>query len=116
DMVSVWIDTPADDLIESRLRDILEQGASRAGHQPSDLEGKAGAYYKSFMDGARVEQLGATPIELELAAIRGARSNDEMAGLTGRSVIDFDSTYFKAWQQIDQGGDTQTTLGGCNGN
>jgi putative endopeptidase len=103
DKVSFWMDTPADDLIEANLRDLLEQGAAHAGHEPSDLQGKAGAYYASFMDKARSEQRGATPIEPELIAIRGAHSADEMAALTGRSVLDFDSTYFKVWQNIDQG-------------
>ena len=36
---------------------------------------------------SRSEQRGATPIEPELTAIRGAHSADEMAGLTGRSVL-----------------------------
>lgn len=103
DEVAVYVDTAAGDLIESNLRDLLQQGATHAGHEPSDLQGKAGAYYKSFMDEARCEQRGAEPIEPELSAIRGAHSADEMAGLTGRSVLDFDSAYFRVWLNIDQG-------------
>jgi putative endopeptidase len=101
DMVSVWMDTPADDLIESRLRDILGQGSLNAGHQPNNLEGKAGAFYKSFMDEVHVENLGPNPIKPELTAVRQAHSVDEIAGITGRSVLDFDSAFFKTWQDID---------------
>jgi putative endopeptidase len=101
DRAVVWIDTPADDLIEERLHGILEQGAAQSGHQPSTLEAKAGAFYSSFMDETRCERLGAKPIKPELDAVRGAHSTDELAALTGRSVVDFDGSFFKLWQSVD---------------
>jgi hypothetical protein len=33
------------DLAEARLHDMMEQFAAKATHQPSDLEGKVGAFY-----------------------------------------------------------------------
>jgi putative endopeptidase len=33
------------DLTEARLHDMMEQFAAKATHQPSDLEGKVGAFY-----------------------------------------------------------------------
>src|SRR5690242_2626658 len=78
------------DLTEQRLKDILETAGSQAAgksevsasaksqtrggegtlrldrqNQPM-LEEKAGAFYRSFMDETRVEQLGATAIDPEL--------------------------------------------------
>src|SRR5580700_5721906 len=47
------------DRTEARLHEMMDQAAAHAPHQPSDLEGKMGAFYKSFMDEARVQQLGA---------------------------------------------------------
>src|SRR5262245_17581060 len=37
------------DTTEQRLRGILESAAAHAGAQPNDLEGKVGAFYRSFM-------------------------------------------------------------------
>jgi len=101
DRTSVWVDTPADDLIESRLHAIMEQGAAQAGHDPSTLEGKAGGFYKSFMNEELCERMGAKPIQPELDAVRGTHSADELAGLTGRAVVDFDGSFFKIWQNVD---------------
>ena len=53
------------------------------------------------MDEGRCERLGAKPVQPELDAVRGAHSADELAGLTGRSVIDFDGSFFKLCQNVD---------------
>src|SRR5262245_1066368 len=53
------------DTTEKRLHELMELSATTAGHAPSMLEGKVGAFYKSFMDSARVEQLGARPLATE---------------------------------------------------
>src|SRR5256714_13288474 len=47
------------DLTEQRLKDLLEAAGSNSTENPSTLEQKAGAFYHSFMDESRVEQLGA---------------------------------------------------------
>ncbi len=71
------------DRTEARLHEMMEQAAAHTQHQPSDLEGKMGAFYKSFMDEARVEQLGAEPIAPELDQVRAAKTRDDLAALSG---------------------------------
>ena len=82
------------DVTEARLHQMMDQAAAHARHQPSDLEGKMGAFYKSFMDEARVEQLGAKPIARELDQVRAARTRDDLASLSGRSNSDYEGTLF----------------------
>ncbi len=62
------------DRTEARLHDMMDAAAAHAAHQPADLEGKMGAFYKSFMDEARIEQLGAKPIEPQLADVRSTKN------------------------------------------
>src|SRR5689334_23563523 len=47
------------DLTEQRLKDLLEAAGANASDNPSSLQEKAGAFYHSFMDEARVEEHGA---------------------------------------------------------
>jgi putative endopeptidase len=103
-----WLDThtiPADksavtlrlemtDRTEARLHDMFEASAAHVAHQPSDLAGKAGAFYKAFMDQARVDALGAKPIAPELDAVRNATSRDQLAALMGLSNSDFESSLY----------------------
>jgi putative endopeptidase len=89
------------DRTESRLHDILEAAAAKTTHQPTDLEGKAGAFYKSFMDEAHIEQLGARPIKPELDAVRRARSREALALLMGRNNSDFEPTLYNFGIDVD---------------
>jgi putative endopeptidase len=89
------------DRTEGRLHDILEAAAAKAPHQPTDLEGKAGAFYKSFMDEAHVEKLGAKPIKPELDAVRRARSREALAALMGRNNSDFEGTLYNFGIDVD---------------
>jgi putative endopeptidase len=82
------------DRTEAALHDMMEQAAAHTPHQPADLEGKMGAFYKSFMDEARVEQLGAKPIAAELADVQAAETRDDLASLAGRTNSDFEGTLF----------------------
>jgi putative endopeptidase len=77
------------ELSERRVHSILDDAAARASATPTDVNGKIGAFYKSFMDEARVEQLGARPIQADLAAVRNLRSREELAALMGRSNESF---------------------------
>ena len=65
------------------------------------MEGKVGAFYKAFMDEARVEMLGAEPIAAELTAIRGASGRDDIAELMGRNNSDFFATIFTLGTDVD---------------
>jgi putative endopeptidase len=89
------------DRTEARLHDILEEASHRAVHQPSDLGGKIGAFYKAFMDEARVEQSGAKPISPELDAVRAATTRQALAALMGRDNSDFEGTLYNLGIDVD---------------
>jgi putative endopeptidase len=93
------------DLAEARLHDIMEDAAQKpsgtAGAAPSSLEGKVGAFYRSFMDEDRVEALGARAIAPELDAVRAAKSREALGGLMGRNVRDFEGTAFGVYPDVD---------------
>jgi len=89
------------DRIESRLRALLEASAAHAAHEPHDLEGKVGAFYKAFMDEGRVEALSARPIAPELAAVSASKSRAALAARMGRSAYGFEATFFDASIDVD---------------
>ncbi len=51
---------------------------------PASVEGKAGAFYRSFMDEKGIEARGIEPLTPELDAIKAVRSKSQMAELMGR--------------------------------
>lgn len=89
------------DRVEARLHDMIEAASQDVGHAPQDLPGKIGAFYKSFMDEAAVEQRGVGAIEPELKAIRDAATRDDLARLMGRAAADFESTLFGFYIDVD---------------
>lgn len=89
------------DLTEQRLRELMETAAATAGHEPKSLDGKVGAFYKSFMDEARIDALGARAIAKQLDAVRGAKSRDDLAALMGRTASDFEGTLFIFGTDVD---------------
>jgi len=89
------------DLTEQRLHEMMESLSAKSKENPSTLEEKAGAFYRSFMDEARVEQLGAKPIESELNALKNAKTRDEFAALMGRSTTDFEFSLFNPTIDVD---------------
>jgi len=89
------------DRTEGRLHDIMEVAAANVAHEPSDLEGKVGAFYKSFMNEARIEQLGSQPIKPELDAVRRSRTREALAALMGRNNSDFEPTLYNFGIDVD---------------
>jgi putative endopeptidase len=89
------------DKTEARLHELLESAASKASREPADTEGKVGAYYKAFMDEARIEALGASPIAPELAAVAASRTRAELAAIMGRNTRDFEPTLFAITIDVD---------------
>ena len=89
------------DRTEARLHAMMEAAAAKVGHQPSDLEGKVGAFYKAFMDEARIAKLGLTPIAPELSAINAAKDRDDIAGLMGLANSDFEASLFNVNIDVD---------------
>jgi len=89
------------DLTEKRLRDLMEAAATNSGHEPKTLDGKVGAFYKSYMDEARVEALGAKAIAKQLDSVRSAKSRDQLAALMGRTAVDFEGSLFNFGSDVD---------------
>ena len=73
-------------LSENRVHAILED--AKAGKVADPDAAKIAAAYASYMDEALADRLGAKPIAPELAAIRAAKSRDEITALMGRTNID----------------------------
>lgn len=89
------------DRIEQRLHALLEDAAAHADHQPTTLDGKVGAFYRSFMDEPRINALGIKAIAPQLDAVRNATSRDDLAALMGRYNIDLDGTMFGLGIDVD---------------
>jgi putative endopeptidase len=89
------------DTVESRMNDLMAKAAASAGHEPSDLSGKVGAFYKAFMDEKRIDALGAKPIAPQLAEVRTANSPAAFASLMGASADDFEPSVFGANTDVD---------------
>jgi putative endopeptidase len=89
------------DRTEGRLHEMMEQAAARAPHQPGDLEGKVGAFYKAFMDETRIDAAGAKPIAPELDAVRAAKTRDDLAALMGKGNADFYGGLFAVGSDVD---------------
>ncbi|HEY2101918.1 MAG TPA: M13 family metallopeptidase [Chthoniobacterales bacterium] len=87
------------DLTEQRLHDMMEGFAAKA--DPASLEGKVGAFYRSFMDEGRIEQLGPKAIASELDDLKKAKSRDELASLMGRTTTDFEGSLFNYGIDVD---------------
>src|SRR5262249_24031756 len=89
------------DLTEQRLRKMMELLGAKPNDNPSTLEEKVGAFYRSFVDEARVEQLGAKPIESDLNALKDAKTRDDFAALMGRTTSDFEFSLFNPIIEVD---------------
>ena len=87
------------DLTEQRLHDLMEQAPSE--HTPQTLEGRVGAFYRSFLNEDQVEQRGAAAIQPELDAIRAATTRDRIAALMGLHNSDFEGTLFGLGIDVD---------------
>ncbi len=77
------------DRMEANLHQLLQQSASGVGEQPTDVRGKAGAFYASFMDEPTIDRVGVAAIAPELDAIRNASSPSQIAALMGASSYGF---------------------------
>ena len=77
------------DRMESNVHQLLQQAASNVAEQPTDVRGKAGAFYASYMDEPQIERIGVAAIAPELNAIRSASSPSDLAALMGQGSYDF---------------------------
>ncbi|HZF94198.1 MAG TPA: M13-type metalloendopeptidase [Allosphingosinicella sp.] len=79
------------DLSEARVRRLVE------GYRPGDSNAdraKVASLYRSFMDDARAESLGARPLQPLLQQIRAARTKEQIAELMGRAPSGFTASFF----------------------
>ena len=91
------------DTTEQRLHDLMESLAAKAERTPKTTEGKVGAFYKSFMDEAAIEKLGATPLKGILGEITAAKDRDALAALMGKQFADFEGGIFSGGIEVDLG-------------
>src|SRR5215813_6345469 len=89
------------DLTEQRLHEMMESLGAKPTDTPSTLEEKVGVFYRSFMNEARAEQLGAKAIESELNALKELKTGDEFAALMGRTTTDFEFSLFNPMIDVD---------------
>jgi putative endopeptidase len=89
------------DLTEQRIHEMMEGFAGTTTDNPQTLQDKVGAFYKSFMDEKRVDQLGDKPIAPELDDLKKAKSRDTLAALMGRTNTDFESSLFNYTTEVD---------------
>jgi putative endopeptidase len=87
------------DAITAQLRDLLQAAAAHP--DLSTLEGKAGAFFTSFMDEGRVRDLGWKPLRTEIAAINAARDRAALAHLMGQAQAGFYASIYGVGVDID---------------
>ena len=73
----------ADDA-EKNLRSIIEEAAAEKEKSPGSDAQKVGDMFTSFMDSARVESLGITPISSNLEEVQEAKTREDLIRLAAR--------------------------------
>lgn len=76
---------------QSQLKSIIETSTANPANENAR---KVGALYASFMDEAKIEQLGATPLAADLAAVKAVTDHAGMARLMGESHSGFGGSLF----------------------
>jgi putative endopeptidase len=89
------------DVIAQRLHFLMETLAAKGDMVPTSLEGKVGAFYRSFMDETGIEQAGVKAIAGELESVKHAKTHAELAALMGRTSVDFESSVFSYLINVD---------------
>jgi putative endopeptidase len=87
------------ELSQQRMRAVAEKAA--ANKAATGDEAKVGAFYRSFVDEAAVEALGAKPLAADLAAIRAIKTRDQMAREMGASMRKFGGSFFGSYVHDD---------------
>lgn len=87
------------ELSVNRMRAVLDEASA---HPETSADARLiGDLYKSFMDETRVNALGATPMQADLASIRAITSRSDVARLMGASLHGFGSTLYGAYVSDD---------------
>ncbi len=81
-----------DELSRDRMKAVIDKAA--ASTAKDGPEAKVGALYRSYMDEATIEALGAKPLAEDLARVRAARSRADVARLMGATAKGFGQSFF----------------------
>jgi len=77
------------DQAEKRVRGIIESAASN--DNPSADEKRIGDFYNAFLNTDRIEELGLTPIQGQIDAIRAAKTKDDILELMADTGMGLDA-------------------------
>jgi len=80
------------DLSESRLHTLV--GGYQVGDTAHVDRAKVATLYKAFMDEAAIERADAAPLTERLAAVKAAKTKDDVAVLMGKSMGGFGASFF----------------------
>jgi putative endopeptidase len=80
------------ELSQARMHAVLDKAA--ADKAATGEAAQVGALYRSFLDEAKVEALGAKPLAGDLAVIRAQKSRSDIAHTMGVSLKTFGGTFF----------------------
>ena len=89
----IWLDLH--ERAEERVRGIIEE-LGAADSEPGSPEQKVGDYYASWMNTAKVDQLGMAPLRPDLDRIRAIRNTDGLAAEFGRQYFVSGASPFSA--------------------
>ncbi|WP_370264839.1 M13 family metallopeptidase [Asaia sp. W19] len=93
-----------------RVQKILSEAGKNPVAEPKTTEEKLGAFYASFLDEAKAEQLGATPLKADLEAIRAVKDAPSLARLFGQATRGFQYAPFGIMINADDKDPTQYAL------
>ena len=71
-------------MVPRRLTAILTEVSANRNVPAESVEGRAGAFYRAFMDEKAGESKGVRPLDARLELIRKAKTRDELAALMGK--------------------------------
>ena len=80
------------ELSQKRMHAVLDKAA--ADKAATGETAQVGALYRSFLDEARVDALGAKPLAPDLAVIRGEKTRADIAKVMGQSLKTFGGSFF----------------------
>ncbi|MDX1741702.1 MAG: M13-type metalloendopeptidase, partial [Rhodothermales bacterium] len=90
------------DTSEVHLRNIIEEAASETDAATGSASQMVGDMYRSFMDSARVEELGLQPLEEELARIDEITSADEVVRYMAHAEVSGITDPVSMWVDQDE--------------
>ncbi|HZX79550.1 MAG TPA: M13-type metalloendopeptidase [Lysobacter sp.] len=97
------------DLSEARVRQLVESYPQADPASGGD-QAKVAALYRGFIDEAAIEKAGATPLQPALAAIRKAKTRDDVATLMGKASGGFGRSFVSVGVSDDQKDPDRYTL------